>query len=149
MINEMPGMDRRFREGAAQAYEMQRVYSAPPEELILLLYEAGVRHGKRALAALEEQNLEEAHARIIKMQDVLDALYVGLREDLPPGPELASLYRFYKDHLIAANVRKDPSRVHETIEFFEDMASIWREAMRRARLVQGTVGIGPSSDRSV
>ena len=129
---------------AAQAYEAQRVYSAPPEELVLLLYEAGARHGRRAIAALESRNFEEAHLRIVKMQDVLDSLLAGLREDLPLGRELAALYHFYKDHLVAANVRKDPARVREAVEFFEEMAVTWREAVRRARSAQGT-----AAERSV
>ncbi|MBE3550269.1 MAG: Flagellar biosynthesis protein FliS [Brockia lithotrophica] len=135
MAIEEPGYPRE----AAQAYEVQRVYSAPPEELVLLLYEAGARHGRRALAALEGRNLEEAHLRIVKMQDVLDSLLTGLREDLSPGRELAALYRFYKDHLVAANVHKDPVRVREAVEFFEEMAATWREAVRRARSAQGTL----------
>ncbi|MBE3554628.1 MAG: flagellar export chaperone FliS [Thermicanus sp.] len=118
---------------ASQVYQEQQVLTASPQELVLMLYNAGIRFSKMAKKAIEEKRYEEAHRHLIRVQDILTELELGLNREIEIANQIGDLYDFMKRHTIEANAKKDVGKIDEVIGLFEDFRSTWKEAMERAR----------------
>ncbi|MBE3562401.1 MAG: flagellar export chaperone FliS [Hydrogenibacillus schlegelii] len=119
--------------GGAMQYRMNQVLTAPPEELVLLLYDAAIKSGRQAIRAIAERDYAAANDRLIHMQEVLAALIRGLDLERPPARELYQLYDFMTRHLIAANLKKDAQNVKDVLALLEDLRETWAQAIRLAR----------------
>ncbi len=116
-----------------QAYQQNQVNTATPQELVLLLYNGGIKFCNQAKKAIEEKNIVEAHRAIIKAQDVLTELQLGLNYDIELSQNLDSMYDFMKRRLVEANIKKDPVIVDEVIGFFSEFRDTWKQAIDRAK----------------
>lgn len=116
-----------------QMYQQNQVNTATPQELVLLLYNGGIKFCNHAKKAIEEKNLIEAHRTIIKAQDVLTELQLGLNHDIEISKNLDVLYDFMKRRLIEANFKKDDAIIDEVIEFFTEFRDTWKQAMDLAK----------------
>lgn len=122
---------------ASQVYQEQQVFTASPQELVLMLYNAGIRFAKMAKAKIEERDFETAHRHLIRVQDILSELEAGLNREVEIAAQLGDLYDFMKRHAIAANTKKDPQMIEEILSLFEELRTTWKEAMERAKQAEG------------
>lgn len=118
---------------ASQVYQEQQVNTASPQELVLMLYNAGLRFAKMAKMEIEGRDYEAAHRHLIRVQDIITELTLGLNREVEIAGQLADLYDFMKRHTIAANTKKDPQMIDDVIFFFEELRATWKEAMERAK----------------
>jgi flagellar protein FliS len=120
-----------------QAYQQNSVITASPQELTLMLYNAGIKFLKLAKIAIENNQKEEAHKHIIRVQDILTELELGLNHEVEIAKNMAALYDFMKHHLIQANIKKDIKKIDEVLEFFEEFRNTWKQAMDLAKKQRG------------
>ena len=119
----------------AQQYESQKVLSASPMELILMLYDGGLRSLTQAQAAFDyEDDLERIngiHVHLLKAQDFITELACSL--DVEKGGELAvqldRLYEFMLHHLAKANTEKDRNAVDEVKAMLTELRDSWEKCM--------------------
>jgi flagellar protein FliS len=120
-----------------QTYQQNSVITASPQELTLMLYNAGIKFLKLAKIAIENNQKEEAHKHIIRVQDILTELELGLNPEVEISKNMAALYDFMKYHLIQANIKKDIKKIDEVLEFFEEFRNTWKQAMELAKKQRG------------
>lgn len=118
-------------------YLQNQVMSASPAELILMLYEEGVRTLNKVELAFNNENpgrFEVINNGILHAQDVVVELTVAL--DLEKGGELSAnlqgLYQFMMDHLCLANAEKIKQPVIEVRELMTEMRDTWRKVVEMA-----------------
>ncbi|ADG07467.1 flagellar export chaperone FliS [Kyrpidia tusciae] len=119
----MTDMDR-----ASVAYRNTAVQTAAPDRLLLMLYDGLIQFLEAAKRALVEGRRADAHAFLLRSQDILRELTVTLKMDYEISHSLAALYDYYHRRLVEANVTKDPVPVEEVLEQVRELREAWANA---------------------
>ncbi|MCK9486269.1 MAG: flagellar export chaperone FliS [Dehalococcoidia bacterium] len=121
---------------AHQTYRRMQTATATPGELISLLYDALVRNLSRAETGLEARDLEQAHAALLKAQDIvlelISSLDTGAEGD--PGQmarQIAPLYEYMYHRLLDASLHKDVEPVAEVRRLVQPVRDAWRLALEQ------------------
>ena len=118
------------------AYKETHIKTASGGKLILMIYDEAVRQLNIALEALENDNykLDDVNNSIIKTQDLITELIVSL--DFDKGGEIASslfsLYMFFNQQLMEANITKDVELLKKVRIYLTDLRSAWIEVVGKA-----------------
>jgi flagellar protein FliS len=119
---------------AVNVYRQMQAHTAPPGELVVMLYRGAARFAATAATALEARDVELAHNSLIRAQAIISELAGAL--DLEQGYEvtrhLVLLYDYLSRRLIEANVRKDAAIAREVERLLRDLLSAWEVAARQA-----------------
>lgn len=129
------GHERREQETMASighdAYRMNAVETASPEQLTLMCYDGALRFMRKAARALDEGNLAEASSATGRAQAIVNELNITL--DMDAGGEIASnlrsIYLFVNRHLSEAMVAGDAARVGEAMTLIGELRGAWSDAM--------------------
>jgi flagellar secretion chaperone FliS len=119
------------------SYRTIATQTAPPGQLVLMLYEGAIRFLERALAGFDHQDPLEFNATInnnvLRAQQILNELDYSL--DLPEGGDLAvtlrGLYGYMNRQLTLSNTRKSPEGIHDTIKRLSVLRDAWNEMLQR------------------
>ena len=120
-----------------RSYQTIATQTAPPGQLVLMLYDGAIRFLERALTGFEKEDPLEfnatIHNNIIRAQDIIRELMSSL--DHGRGGDLAStlggLYGFMDDRLTESNRSKTPAGIHDTIKRLTILREAWSEMMQR------------------
>jgi flagellar protein FliS len=119
----------------ARRYAQSQNETASPERLMVLLFEAAVRHMRTGAAALEAGRVAEANQALCRATDIVSELDATF--DRPRYPELAKslevVYGFVSARLIAANARRDATLAREAERVFLPVADAFGEAVRQVQ----------------
>lgn len=125
------------RSSQLNAYRETRVKTAGQGQMIVMLYDEAVKQIDEAIALLDKETrkLDTVHNAIVKAQDCITELTVGL--DLDNGGELAGslfdLYRFFHRELTEANLQKDTGRLRSVRRLLSELRGAWAQ-------IAGTAG---------
>lgn len=111
-------------------YLEQKVMSAKPEELTLMLYEGIVKFLKQAKIHNDNQNVEKSNYSNMRAQSIVEELRATLDMSIEISKEFERLYVYMNERLVEANIHKDNSILDEVIELANDFAATWKEAMK-------------------
>ncbi len=116
---------------ATRAYARATQETASKERLMVLLFEAALRHMRHAATLLEAQKTGEALPLLTKASDIVAELASTL--DTERAPELAAtlgdIYLFVARKLAEAGWAKQPSYVREAERAFAPVVDGFREAV--------------------
>lgn len=114
-----------------QAYRRTQIETAPPEQLILMLYDGAIRFARNGRRALEAGDRQKAHSELTRAQDVISELIGSL--DMEAGGELAAnlyqLYRYIYQRLVQANIQKNAEPIDEVIQLVGELREGWYEGV--------------------
>jgi flagellar protein FliS len=108
------------------AYRQSAILTAPPERLVVLLYDGACRFLTQAAAAMGEGRADVAGDRLTRAEAILDELLATL--DLSAGEvaeRLQALYLFFKRQLGDARVQQDAARVDEVNRLMGELRDAW------------------------
>lgn len=108
-----------------EVYHKQRVLTASPMELILMLYDGLRKDLLQAQIALKNKNTQMCHNKLMNAQDIVTELINSLDFKFPIANELFSIYDFIRKSLQEINVKKDPSLIPGVMELIEDLRDAW------------------------
>ncbi|MBN2794402.1 MAG: flagellar export chaperone FliS [Clostridia bacterium] len=114
-------------------YLEQKVMSAKPEELTLMLYEGIVKFIKQAMLYNDQKNVEKTHTALMRAQAIITELDVTLNEEYEVSQNLKQMYGYMNARLLDANLEKETAIMAEILVFAEDLRDTWKEAMVLAR----------------
>jgi flagellar protein FliS len=110
-------------------YLTDRVATASPQQLLVMLYDRLAMDLERAEEALVGKDREEAHGQLMHAQDIVLELRTSLKVDAwEGGPRLASIYTWLLGELVQANIRGDVRRVRDCRKIVEPLRDAWHEA---------------------
>ncbi len=115
---------------AAKLYQKNSVETASPAKLTLMLYDGAVRFCNKAMEAIEEGNIEEAHKNIVKAENIIVEFRVTLDMKYPIAKEFDDVYDYIYRRLVEANMRKDKEVLEEALGHIKTMRETWKEVMR-------------------
>lgn len=123
-------------------YRQTQVQTASAEQLILMLYDGGIRFGLQAVELINTGNMNAAHKALVRMQDIISELMLSLNGDAGEiSEQLHHLYDYLHRRAVEANLHKDVAIVEEVLRFLRELRSTWAEAMLLARQ-RLRVGVG-------
>lgn len=112
------------------AYGTNKVTTATPAELTLMLYEGAIKFCNIAQMAMEKNDVEKANTNMQKARNIIVELQTTLNFDYPVAQDFDRIYNFIFERMVAANVSKDPQIVDEILEQLRDLRDIWKQVMR-------------------
>ncbi|MDF2902699.1 MAG: flagellar export chaperone FliS [Bacillus sp. (in: firmicutes)] len=116
-----------------EVYQRNKVMTARPEELTLMLYNGGVKFIQQAKMAIDKKDIAKAHSLIIRTQEIITELIVTLNKEYEISNSLLALYEYMKRRLIEANISKDNSILDEIESMLQELKTTWVQAMKSAK----------------
>ena len=113
---------------ATVAYQESSVLTAPPERLVVMLYDGARRFLYQAGAAMEEGNVAHAHDRMNRAEAIIDELLATL--DFSAGDvatRLESIYVFCRRHLMEARLERNPEKLADVSRLLSELRDAWAQ----------------------
>ncbi len=111
-------------------YQNNRVMTASPAELTLMLYEGAIKFGNIAESALEQKDIAKAHTNITKVEKIIDYLRQTLDMKYPVAQDFDNIYEYLSRRLVEANLKKDKAIMEEVNMHLRSVRDNWKEVMR-------------------
>ena len=118
------------------AYAKNKILTASPAELTLMLYEGAIKFCNIAVAGIEEHNIEKAHNNIQKVENILEEFQATLDHKYEVAKDFDHVYKYLMDRLVQANIKKDKAILEEVLEHLRTMRDTWKEVMQQSKLAK-------------
>lgn len=115
--------------GAYAQYNNNKVLTASPAELTLMLYDGAIKFNNIAISALEGKEIPKAHTNIIKAQKIIDYLRQTLDMQYKVAEDFERIYVYLSQRLIQANMDKDREILEEVNMHLRSLRDTWKEVM--------------------
>lgn len=125
---------------AYEQYNRNKIMTASPAELTLLLYEGAIKFCNLAIMALEKNELEKVHVNIKKTEDIIVEFQSTLNHKYAVAEDFDRIYKYIYELLVEANIKKDKELLERALQELRGMRDTWKEVMNRANSRQGTNG---------
>lgn len=111
-------------------YTTNKVLTASPGELTLMLYEGAIKFCNIAIDAVENRDVPRAHNNIRKVSNIIDYLRKTLDMKYPVAQDFERMYVYLDRRLTEANVKKDKDILEEINGHLHAIRDNWKEVMR-------------------
>lgn len=115
------------------AYANNKIMTASPAELALMLYEGAIKFSNLAVAGIEENDIQKAHTNIMKVERIIEEFQATLNHKYPVAKDFDNVYNYLLIRLKEANVKKDKEIMEEVLKHLRTMRDTWKEVMRTGR----------------
>lgn len=112
-------------------YNQNRILTASPAELTLMLYEGAIKFNNIAIIAIEKNEIEKASVNIIKAQRIIEEFRATLDMKYSVAEDFERVYVYLHRRLIEANMSKDIAILEEVNTHLRSMRDTWKEVMRK------------------
>lgn len=112
------------------AYANNKIMTASPAELTLMLYEGAIKFCNIAIEGVEQKDIEKAHNNIRKCDRVIEEFQITLNRKYPVAKDFDEVYKYLRQRLLEANIKKDKEILEEVLEHLRTMRDTWKEVMR-------------------
>jgi flagellar protein FliS len=117
------------QKNAYAAYSNNKVLTASPAELTLMLYEGAIKFVNIAITAIEQKDIEKAHNNIVKAKNIVMEFQATLDHTYPVAKDFNEVYTYLLQRLHEANLKKDPQILEEVLKHLRTMRDTWKEVM--------------------
>ena len=116
------------------AYANNKIMTASPAELTLMLYEGAIKFANLAIAGMETNDIEKAHTNIIKVERIIEEFQSTLDHKYPVAEDFDEVYNYLMMRLREANLKKDKEIMEEVLKHLRTMRDTWKEVMKTAHV---------------
>ena len=117
-----------FAPASPAKYQQQAIMTAPPERLVVMLYDGAIRFFFQAAAAMREDARMTALERLDRGEAIVDHLQATL--DMSAG-EIASrldgIYVFCKRLLLEARMERDADKIDHVRSYLSELRESWAQ----------------------
>ncbi len=114
-------------------YANNKVMTASPAELTLMLYEGAIKFGNIAISAMENKEIEKAHINIVKVQKIISEFRSTLNFKYPVANDFDRIYIYLERRLHECMATKDKDIMEEIVMHLRSMRDNWKEVMKKAK----------------
>ncbi len=110
-----------------RAYRDSAVLTAPPERLVVMLYDGARRFLHQAAAAMRAGQIETAHVKLRRAEDIIAHLRDSLDHEQGGdiAPRLAALYGFWLHQLLQARFDRDATKLESVSGMLAQLRESW------------------------
>lgn len=120
----------------ATVYQRNKVLTASPAELNLMLYDGLIKFCNIAIAAIESKDVSKTHLNIVKAQNIVLEFRSTLDSKYPITKDFDRIYDYLYRRLVEANIKKDKEILEEVLEHTRVMRDTWKEVMELNKTVK-------------
>lgn len=120
-------------------YANNRVMTASPAQLTLMLYDGAIKFCNIAKVAIENKEIEKANTNIQKAQRIIEEFRATLNFKYPVAKEFDVVYEYIYRRLVEANIKKDPQILEEALSHIRTMRETWIEVMKKTNHPTGVI----------
>lgn len=117
----------------AAAYGANKVNTATPAELTLMLYDGAIKFWNIAMAAAEKQDYEKTNENIKKARRIIVELKTTLDHKYAVAEDFDMIYDYIFDLMIAANMSKEPEDMEKVMTELRQIRDSWKQVMKLAK----------------
>ena len=114
------------------AYANNKITTASPAELTLMLYDGAIKFCNIAIVGIEQKDIQKAHTNIVKVERIIEEFQATLDHKYPVAKDFDEVYKYLLMRLKEANVKKDKEILEEVLKHLRTMRDTWKEVMRLA-----------------
>lgn len=111
-------------------YNRNKILTASPAELTLMLYDGAIKFCNMAILGIDENNLEKTNNNIIKVERIIEEFQLTLNFKYEIANDFNNVYNYLMKRLREANIKKDKAILEEVSEHLHTMRDTWKEVMR-------------------
>ena len=111
-------------------YNNNKIMTASPAELTLMLYEGAIKFCNIAIDAAEQKNVMKAHSNIVKVENIIAYLRNTLDMQYAVAKEYDRMYDYLQRRLFQANMKKEVEILKEVNTQLRSIRDTWKEVMR-------------------
>ncbi len=115
------------------AYQQNKIATASPADLTLMLYEGAIKFCNIAIAGVEQNDIQKAHTNIKKVEAIIVEFRSTLDFKYEVAKDFDNVYAYLYDRLVEANIKKDKEILEEVLGHLRGMRDTWKEVMVRAK----------------
>jgi len=112
------------------AYAKNRILTASPAELTLMLYEGAIKFCNIAIVACENKDIEKAHINIRKTDRIIEEFELTLDEKYEVAKDFHAVYSYLRSCLRHAMITKEASELEEVLKHLRTMRDAWKDVMK-------------------
>lgn len=109
--------------------QQNKILTAKPEELTLMLYDGAVKFCNIAAIAIEKKEYEKAHNNIIKVENIITYLINTLDMQYEVSNEFIKIYNYIQSQLIKANIKKDLETLEKAEYQIKEIRNTWKKVI--------------------
>jgi flagellar protein FliS len=109
-----------------QAYRESAVLTAPPERLVVMLYDGARRFLYQAAITMRNGDVQTSHERLRRAEAIIDHLLATL--DMSQGEvaqQLESIYIFCQRLLAEGRIRQDAEKLDQVSRLLGELRDAW------------------------
>ena len=114
-----------------EQYQRNKVLTATPAEVTLMLYEGAIKFCNIAIMAIENKDMEKAHANIMKTQRIIEEFRNTLDRRYEVAEDFDRIYVHVLRRLFEANIKKDKEILVEVNGHLRSLRDTWKEVMKK------------------
>lgn len=118
------------------AYANNKIMTASPGELTLMLYEGAIKFCNLAIEGIQHKDIEKAHNNIMKVERIIEEFQATLNHQYPVAKDFDNVYNYLMGRLREANLKKDEAILEEVLKHLRTMRDVWKEVMHLSRAPQ-------------
>jgi flagellar protein FliS len=119
------------QKNAYSVYNKNKVLTATPAELTLMLYDGAIKFVNIAIDAVEKKDIERAHNNIQKAKNIIMEFQATLDHKYPVAEDFDAVYSYLLRRLHEANMKKDREILEEVLKHLRTMRDTWKEVMAK------------------
>ncbi|MCR4584367.1 MAG: flagellar export chaperone FliS [Lachnospiraceae bacterium] len=117
-------------------YLKNKIMTATPAELTLMLYEGAIKFGNIAIKGIEDGDVQKAHINIVKVEKIIEEFRRTLDFKYEVAQHFENVYQYLAQRLVEANISKDKAIMEEVVGHLRSMRDNWKEVMKVAKSQQ-------------
>ncbi|MBQ4283177.1 MAG: flagellar export chaperone FliS [Lachnospira sp.] len=118
---------------AYDQYNKNKIMTASPAELTLLLYEGAIKFCNVAIVGIEQGDIMKTHNNIKKVEAIIEEFQSTLNYDYPVAQDFNRIYEYIYDLLVQANIKKDKELLERALTELRGMRDTWKEVMAKTK----------------
>ena len=121
-----------LQQNAYAQYQNNKIMTASPAELTLMLYDGAIKFGNIAIVAMENKNPAKAHENIVRVENIIQNFRETLDKRYPVWQDFENVYVYLLRRCHEANVAKDPEVMEAVLKHLRSMRDNWKEVIKKA-----------------
>ena len=113
------------------AYANNKITTASPADLVLMLYEGAIKFCNIATLGFEQRDYEKVSNNIIKVQNIITELRATLDFKYSTAKDFDVIYEYINNLLVQANIKKDQETLNQALDQIREMRDLWKEIMKQ------------------
>ena len=109
------------------AYANNKIMTASPAELTLMLYEGAIKFANLAIVGIEEKDIMKAHTNIMKVEHIIEEFQSTLDHKYPVAKDFDEVYSYLMIRLREANMKKDKEILEEVLKHLRTLQSLQKK----------------------